>query len=1048
MKKIVAIILVIAMVFSFAACNTSEEQPVVTQVPEVVTPAPATAVPTVVPTAEPTVSPTEAPSDTYSIWDYISLGSGSSSSGSSPTVTEDPTETPTVTEDPTETPSTSPEPDENTYEWDGTTALSDSDVSSVYTYTGESDLESSPDFYGTLNIDGDYEEITIDMVNATVNFNGTADTAIVSTADTSFHVYGTIGEVKAYAGSIYVEDGGSVSLLYVASANVTTVSVPSETVIKLAAGVNPSIVMGEESILDLIPVEIFGEVTIEYDSESEAYAITGEMEYEGLIFVGTIVLSDKSVELCSGAVFGYEDQTVALPYGIIATYYRDGDDVVIDFVVMDGEDIAFELAQVADLKITLKDGLAISGTILESVYFSVAVSDDIGYEDGTLKGDFSLEIGGAYIPVKLIDGEIILTEDFAIDEIDMVIQSGSKVAIVDGNAYITGTVTVSGVVATVESLYVSTADKTLNGTLIVAGDAFGELIAPVVKEYAGDVDVLVTSAEIQLIGVGYNKSTILTGEIAVVSVMGYIYLRNLVNPLDLADEDGGYIAVIDLSTLIPLEYTFEKDAAVVVDGFVATFKAGSFVKYSEGEIFYTGDINFYAENATEITVSIVNNEITAIAGTYIGETITIADVALDSETQEYIIAALEEIQGSVDVETFEAIEDYLNTSIETLELFIDLEEYGIVYNGINIATAGDDLQALIDSIDIDAAQSEYDTAYAAYELAEAAYYEAIDDFAAYENAATIVEYAGYVEANAAYQAEINEWEAEDAQTALDVAEAKAALVDNMDTVVAGWINDKYVTKGTSFPTNLVYCNVDSSATDYDKYSAYYEEVAGETTGFDTAILLIANGASASTTFDLTTSIAGNVANIALNEGYIAANDLLIEGLYAEESEYPTVEEIAAAKELIAACEESPAAADYAEAEAALDAANDKLTVCNSLSSLSEYSTEMLASAYAIEEAYAFYMEIDEIIVHIERQDVLLSFTLENGAEYAASEDGILLPVSISILGYKSFTIPEFDIDELSNLAADVDFDSILGDDFDAEALIEDAISGVFNSLLQ
>lgn len=1260
MKKIVAIILVVAMVLSFAGCNTSEETVVQTETPQVVTPAPATVSPTVAPTAEPTVEPTVEPSATTSIWSYISLGgSGSSSSSSTPTVTVaptvEPTTEPTTPDDPDDP--DDPTPDEPTSdEWDGKDALS-GDSDSVYEYTGDGDFAVSPDFYGTLNVYGYYGDITIEMENATVNFYGTADSAKVSTADTSFHLYGKIGYLTALKGSFYTVDDGSIGMLYIASADVFAINVSSDTVIKLAAGVVPSVVGGDyEDVLSNIPIEIFGELTISYNEDKEAYEITGTIEYEELTFVGTILLCDGRYELASGAKFAYGEESVTLPYGIIFEYSQEGDEIIIDLIIMDGDEVAFELADVADIEISVASGVAVSGTILDGldfviditadgylkevsidgvsfqvedsafaqdmVYFAgyadgVYVVTDLAYDaetkifagvisvdgfkveiveasyvggyftgdikvdgtvfavrkfkidyqtqylsgkvevdgflvtfategvkfvDGTLYGNASLEISGAYIPVKLSGGEIILTEDFAIEEIDMVICEGAKVAIIDGNANITGTITVSGVDVAVSDLYISSDDYTLNGKITVSGNALSDIIAPVIEEYLSDYEeylsdyeISITSVGIELVGVGYSKASILTGKIGVLSVDGTVYINGKEQSIakvlsdaidyDYIPKDGNYYAVIDLSTLVPLEYTFAEDAVIAVDGYQVTFQEGSLIEYIDGEIFYTGEIGFYAENATDMIITLANNEITAVVGTYLGETINLGEVELTAEMKEYIVEALQSLQEGYDTDD----------SLDTIKTLLG--------DDVDFSTIGSDTEDFVKSIiklveTVESAQTSYDDAVTALSEANGYLISAKEALTAKEEALPVVieaakeayDWATYPNNGSTKtknkfgissydDAELvdeflSNQDIIDGITQTDLAEALNKLY-GLDEQVDDWMNGvkdvKASTSGTYFSSiyiaagslgsfardeSWVY-SLTSGTTElyedsnYQAYSDYYDilikngyqlsyelELFGQSTvvdvdSFDVLIIAMANKyvtfsdylysvaaeietANEDAIGDLdekqTEILAHFAETAALNDdadGFIDKTISYVELMMAYVAED---EDVIAAQEAVIAAEDAVTAA-----ESAVTTAENAVTACSSTLQLAQkaneygYSSEDLYSlvdiAYAIEDAYELYMQLDDIIAYIEQQDVLASFMIENGAFYSIDEDGIVLPVSISILGYESFTIPEFDIDEIASLVEDVDFDSLLNGELDTDALIQSAITDIFSSLL-
>ncbi len=211
MKKILAIILVVAMIFSMTAC--AKEEPTPTPAP-VVTPAPATATPTPAtpaPTPAPTVEPEET--ETPSGSDYVYLKPTAGLEDNSDTKTDLAVSGDITVED--------------------FNKLSSSSASDEYTIiglesaTGDISIDNSK-FIGTVYVDGNMStnNLIINVPNADVVLGSiTAGTVAVSAKPATTTIAGTIkttdSKITIEKGSVTVAKGGRVSEIIVPETNTT-----------------------------------------------------------------------------------------------------------------------------------------------------------------------------------------------------------------------------------------------------------------------------------------------------------------------------------------------------------------------------------------------------------------------------------------------------------------------------------------------------------------------------------------------------------------------------------------------------------------------------------------------------------------------------------------------------------------------------------------------------------------------------------------------------------------------------------------------------------
>ncbi|MFI3166889.1 MAG: hypothetical protein R3Y32_02100 [Bacillota bacterium] len=484
MKKIIAIVLVLALVLSITACGSDVSEPTATETP-VVTAAPATTSPTVAPATE--APQTEAPVVTTGVW--VSLNPTSSKSSSSSSTTE------------------------QADEWDGVTTLSDGanvtvaldDISEATTLTTYANAE--------VKLTGETTTaITVDASNSTVEVASGANitTLTATTADTSLHIYGYVAELIVKGGRVVIEETGHVATLIIEE-TATTKNVEIK------------------GIVDVITIKSAVELTIaetaktSSSNENNTIAVTVESTAAGTVVDASstgsaisvvpnaavsIVPSTDSEKTVDVASAGSANVTVVgATDNVTVAGSSDGDLTSVDATsnttgketVTTEEGLKAALAQPSITEITLGDGITDSLGITSALSLVnktlVLNGKTIIFEtNGSLSNKGTIEVSTASELIDTLEdigGTVEMQNDITVTQSELTVTTNSyssiaisKAATLDLNGYtFTADTTTNATDSTATTFKIlPTADLTIkNGT--VTATAIGNIDAASIISY-------------------------------------------------------------------------------------------------------------------------------------------------------------------------------------------------------------------------------------------------------------------------------------------------------------------------------------------------------------------------------------------------------------------------------------------------------------------------------------------------------------------------------------------------------------------------------------
>ncbi|MFI3165132.1 MAG: hypothetical protein R3Y45_02530 [Bacillota bacterium] len=439
MKKLLAIVLVVALIFSMTACNSSSD--VVETVAPVVTSAPATEAPT---TAAPTVAPTETPVVT----ETPSTSGGSKSTSITVSLSDRDSSTTTPT-----TPAVVVDPN-----WDGSSSL-DEAVREYYYDVDEDDISidgsltiSDAEYTGTFNLDsisGNVNSITVYLPNGTFNANCDLEdiTMDVTTADDSFHAFGKIGTLTVSGGKAVLEEGsevetlttsGASSLMISGKAGTVTVGDAIEVVVTSSKeDITELVVSNADAIIDISALE--GEtfeitaatnftlvipegaeaddIKIVIPSSVTASDITITVEYPAITVDDLVLVGDEDANAIEAALAAAKASAAALAETVVK-FVDSSDAEIVDSAPATAviEAIAENTAVTAE---TLESFLASSQTTIaidEATEFALEVAKTITIPVGkTLTINADITVSGEFDLTIINKGTLIVNEGASID---------------------------------------------------------------------------------------------------------------------------------------------------------------------------------------------------------------------------------------------------------------------------------------------------------------------------------------------------------------------------------------------------------------------------------------------------------------------------------------------------------------------------------------------------------------------------------------------------------------------------------------------------------
>ncbi len=154
-------------------------------------------------------------------------------------------------------------------------------------------LEIDSSANGSIEVKGDYSNLTIKAENAHVEFNGVADVANVETADNSFVINGYVKTLNVEGGKVKVAKTGVVGTITVADA---TVKVENKGIIDVITGANDDNVTNSGIIGDEVTANF--EYTI--SNREELYSFRDAVN-AGKTFEGITVKLTKDIDLAGVA---------------------------------------------------------------------------------------------------------------------------------------------------------------------------------------------------------------------------------------------------------------------------------------------------------------------------------------------------------------------------------------------------------------------------------------------------------------------------------------------------------------------------------------------------------------------------------------------------------------------------------------------------------------------------------------------------------------------------------------------------------------------------
>lgn len=392
MKKIIAIVLVLAMVLSITACASDVTEPTATETP-VVTAAPATASPeaTTSPTTSPEVEATETPTTTW-----ISLSPTTGGSSSSVTI-------------PT---------------WDGTEELTEdeyqitlSDSSTAYSfedssYTGILNVYTN----GTIN-----DAITIDMGNATINYYGqtTGAVTIASGAHTFNMKSGAeTGALTIAGGNAVIESGSTQASIAIDSTNTTSVSVGTNARVTVtSADMSGATITTTDSASPTIKNDAEGTVVVTQDNSSPTIDGSGsQATYLKQESNENASVADKTTSATTAEV---SDAAVIIPANASVSTGGESNEVTGTVVVVSPTTDEYTITEItADIVIPIGYTATISSTIDANTYaisnYGTVVFANSGTitDYGTIKNYGTFEVGtqATFELALAVGGKILLGE--------------------------------------------------------------------------------------------------------------------------------------------------------------------------------------------------------------------------------------------------------------------------------------------------------------------------------------------------------------------------------------------------------------------------------------------------------------------------------------------------------------------------------------------------------------------------------------------------------------------------------------------------------------